>query len=172
MAKPWPKLHSVGQKIQHFFSVVKPSTKDTKYIQVGIIKKHLRANVLLFQDKRQSDDARERMKCWCKVTVVFFSRALTLIYSQHLVLAHILSPSLLQTNPQLSGYVWTVVSERTTDSWPLDKEVYCPEHGALILSSIDEQKVFWLPQVASSLLRPQGMCITIIYVALLAKWQL
>lgn len=75
MAKPWPKLHSVGQKIQHFFSVVKPSTKDTKYIQVGIIKKHLRANVLLFQDKRQSDDARERMKCWCKVTVVFFSRA-------------------------------------------------------------------------------------------------
>lgn len=60
MAKPWPKLHSVGQKIQYFFSVVKPSTKDTKYIQVGIIKKHLRGDVLLFQDKRQSD-ARERM---------------------------------------------------------------------------------------------------------------
>ncbi len=102
----------------------------------------------------------------------FFSRALTLIYSQHLVLAHILSPSLSQTNPRLSGYVWTVVSERTTDSWPLDKEVHYPEHGALILSSTDEQKFFWLPQVASSLLRPQGMSITIISDTLFAKWQL
>lgn len=76
------------------------------------------------------------MKYWCKVTV-FFSWALTLICSHHLFLSHILSPSLLQTNPQLSGYVWTVVSERATADWPLDKGVHCPEQAAVILNSTD-----------------------------------